>query len=293
MVLTIDAGGTTIKYAVLDQNGAVISSGSAPTKKGDAFLPQLRGIIEEMRGKSFSETTGGGSFSFDQVAIAVPGPSKEKTILKSVALELENVSLEGLTDLPFIMTNDSTAAIFGGWRAAGSPKTPFVGFTLGTGVGGGMLINGTMVTGVTSSAGEFGHMSIDADGPACGCGNRGCLERYVGWKDLVSQAQALGLMVRDGKDLFNSVDPRAQELWDWVGHKIGFAVSNIIWAVNPSHVLLTGGVARAFSRFEKTLREEISRRVIPALRDGVQIYANLDEHLAHQGLLALTLSVLK
>jgi len=288
MILTIDAGGTTIKYAVLDESGAVLSSASAPTKKGAAFLPQLRSIIEEMRGKNFDNAQTGRRTSFDRVAIAVPGPVKDKTMLKTVALELENVSLEDLTDLPFTLTNDATAAIYGGWYTVGSPKTPFVGFTLGTGVGGGMVVNGKMVTGAASSAGEFGHMSIDADGPAGGCGNRGCLERYVGWRDLVAQAQALGLMVRDGKDLFDAVDPRAQELWDWFGHKLGFAASNIMWAVNPSHVMLTGGVARAYPRFEKTLREEISRRVIPALRDGVQIYVNLDEHLAHKGLLALS-----
>lgn len=244
----IDVGGTFAKIGLVDPSGEVLRSVQIPTEpsKGPAnFVRRAAAILRD--------------WSFQSVGLGLAGAVDVRT---GTLLFVPN--LKGWTGFSFkkafekslgvavVVDNDANVAVWGGYVVAlkKRPRT-VVGVTLGTGVGGGLIIDGRLHRGATGSAGEIGHLTLELNGPPCRCGSRGCLEAYAGTCGI--QRLARGFMRRPPSpltpkavaDAALSGDRGARKVWDTVGRRLGQGLANVILLLNPDAVLLLGGVARA------------------------------------------------
>ena len=190
----VDLGGTSVKLGLFDPEGTVLEKWEIPTRKdesGSKILPDIaKSILDKAAEKNIAKEEVAG------VGIGVPGPVDGKGIVhRAVNLGWDvmniNETLGGLLGMPVKAGNDANVAALGEmWCGGGKGYTNMVLATLGTGVGGGIIINGEMVTGATGAGGEIGHIHIEDNEPdACGCGNHGCLEQYASATGVVRLAE--------------------------------------------------------------------------------------------------------
>ena len=266
-------GGTAVKMALVDQrlkilwsetldNRARVSPKALARKLAGALKNHLKGV--------------------ESVGFAVAGDidCARGLVRFSPNLGLKNAPLgpllKKLLKRPVIVDNDANAAAWGIYKTQVSPRIKdVIVATLGTGVGGGLIVNGRLHRGATGSAGEIGHMVLVPGGRPCHCGNRGCLEAYVGGTYLVREALA---RIRRGQGsltwrlaqrkpaevtplLLNWAarrgDPMAQSLWQEAGERLGQALASLINAFNPELIVLCGGLARAHGLFLPATRKAI------------------------------------
>lgn len=259
----VDLGGTTVKMGLLTVDGEILEKWEIPTRKeekGSMILPDIADAILkkiEERGMDKEDIAG--------IGIGVPGPvDAEGVIYKAANLgwDVFNVAktLEGLAGLPVKAGNDANVAALGEmWKGGGAGHKNLVAVTLGTGVGGGIIINGEILTGATGAGGEIGHIHMNDDEvDACGCGNKGCLEQYasatgvvkLAKKHLASSNQAS--VLREGevsaKTVFDAVkagDSLAKEIAEEFGMYLGKGLAAIAGVVNPEIFVIGGGVSKA------------------------------------------------
>lgn len=259
----VDVGGTTIKMGVFDPEGKVLDKWEIPTRtenNGDKILPDIAAAVknkmEEM--KIDKESVVG-------VGIGVPGPvNDDGVVFKAVNLgwDVMNIKeeLEGLVGLPVSAGNDANVAALGEmWCGGGRGYNNMVLVTLGTGVGGGIILNGKILAGSTGAGGEIGHIHIkDDESDTCGCGNRGCLEQYASATGIVRLAnRKLASTNEDtvlrneeisAKSVFDAVkakDKVACEIAEEFGEYLGKGLSAIAAVVNPQAFVIGGGVSKA------------------------------------------------
>ncbi|MBI2385838.1 MAG: ROK family protein [Elusimicrobia bacterium] len=244
----IDVGGTYTKIGLVTPSGSIVESLQIPTEpsKGPADFKRRAAAIVK-------------AWTFGSVGLGLAGGVDAKT---GSLLFVPN--LKGWTGYPFKkefskslgvpvhVENDANAAVWGGYKVAlkGVPRT-VIGVTLGTGVGGGLIIDGRLHRGATGSAGEIGHLTLELDGPPCHCGRRGCLEAYAGTYGILRSAKAhmrrvpSPLTPKAVADAALAGDRGALRVWDEVGTRLGQGLAGLILVLNPDAVLLLGGVARA------------------------------------------------
>ena len=174
--------------------------------------------------------------------------------------------------MPTFLINDARAFGLAELRlGAGKGATSMVGLTLGTGVGGVVIVFGRVHQGHDGTAGEIGHQTIDPDGPWCGCGNRGCLEAYARADQI---AAACGTATAEAAVLAAAAgDDRARRGLGEVGRYLGVGIANMITVLSPDKVVLGGGVAAAGDLLFDPIRTEVSRRVRTTAVDEVAILA--------------------
>lgn len=263
----VDLGGTTVKIGLFDTEGTVIDKWEIPTRKednGSKILPDIAdAILGKLNEKNISKDNVTG------VGIGVPGPVDDNGVVhKAVNLGwgVMNINeiLGGLVQLPVKAGNDANVAALGEmWCGGGKGCNDMVLATLGTGVGGGIIVNGKMVTGSTGAGGEIGHIHIKDDEPdECGCGNHGCLEQYASATGVVRLAnrkletstldsplrQAKDKGVLSAKTVFDAVkdgDKLACEIAEEFGEYLGKGLAAIACVVNPEVFVLGGGVSKA------------------------------------------------
>lgn len=190
------------------------------------------------------------------------------------------------TGLPCALENDANAAALAEqWVGAGREASSLVLFTLGTGIGGGIVLDDRVWHGANGVAGEIGHMSINPDGPLCGCGNRGCIEAYASATAMVRRLrEAVGagaetplaseleqLTARRIHEAAVEGDAVAAENIAQTGRYLGVAVSNIMHALNPRVIAFSGGMTAAGEMLLAPLRDEIARRTMEDSRRDVKI----------------------
>ena len=240
----IDVGGTFVKIGLVSPDGSVLRSVQIPTeaKKGpENFVRRAKAILKGWR--------------YDSIGLGLAGGVDTK---KGTLLFVPN--LPGWTGYSFkkafnaktVVNNDANAAVWGGYVAAlkKKPRT-VVGVTLGTGVGGGIIVDGRLHRGATGSAGEIGHQTLELKGPLCHCGRRGCLEAYAGTYGI--RRTAARFMRRPPSpftpkalaEAAQSGDRGARKTWEEVGSRLGEGLANLVLILNPDAVLILGGVARA------------------------------------------------
>jgi glucokinase len=244
----IDVGGTYAKIGLVRPDGSIVESLQIPTEpsKGPAHFKRRAAALIN-------------NWSFGSVGLGLAGGVDART---GSLLFVPN--LKGWTGYPFKkefskslgvpvhVENDANAAVWGGYKVAlkGVPRT-VIGLTLGTGVGGGLVIDGRLHRGATGSAGEIGHLTLQLDGPLCHCGRRGCLEAYAGTYGILRSAKALmrrppsPLTPKAVAEAALAGDRGALKVWDEVGTRLGQGLASLILVLNPDAVLLLGGVARA------------------------------------------------
>lgn len=263
----VDLGGTTVKIGLFTPEGSVAEKWEIPTRKednGSHILPDIaKAVLGKMEERKIAKD------SVTGVGIGVPGPVDGNGVVhKAVNLgwDVMNINdvLGGLLQLPVKAGNDANVAALGEmWCGGGKGCRNMVLATLGTGVGGGIIVNGKMVTGAAGSGGEIGHIHIEDDEPdACGCGNHGCLEQYAsatgvvrlarrrlassGEDSVLRKAQDNGAL--SAKAVFDAVkegDRLACEIAEEFGKYLGKGLAVIASVVNPEVFVLGGGVSKA------------------------------------------------
>ena len=284
-IAAFDIGGTNLRAALVDARGRISFSTRRPTdgKTGRAeVLQRIVEMIDECR-----EQSPGG---IRAVSIGFPGPLEvergyihtppnlpafRNTPLKAI--------LEKRTGLPVFVDNDANLIALGEQRfGAGVGVASLVCFTLGTGIGGGIVLDGKVWHGANDVAGEIGHMIVVRNGRRCGCGARGCLEQYASATGAVLNARALLrknkesliLKLADGKtkNITSQIIYQAAKRGDAVAaaaleetaRYLAIGVSNIINILNPQMIVVTGGLANAGARLMRPLWAAVKKTAVPA-----------------------------
>ncbi len=262
-VFGVDVGGTTVKLGLFDGEGNILDKWEIPTSKsndGAEILPDVAAAIEgKMKEKGIDKRDVYG------VGVGVPGPVDSKGVVygtDNLGWGIFNVAevLCGLTGLPVKVENDANIAAFGEmWKGGGKGCNNVVMVTLGTGVGGGIIVNGNIVSGYTGGGGEIGHIHVDdTETESCGCGNKGCLEQYASATGIARLARRR-LMKDDtpsrlrkqnisAKTVFDAVkegDAVAIEVAEEFGEYLGKGLAIIATVVNPEVFVVGGGVSKA------------------------------------------------
>ena len=260
----IDVGGTSVKCGLFQTDGTLVDKWEIPTRtenKGENILPDVAETIRnKMQEKDIDKADVAG------VGIGIPGPINTKGEaacavnlywgFKPVAKELSE-----LTGLPAKAGNDANVAALGeAWKGAAAGAQNIIMATLGTGVGGGIIVDGRIVAGHHGAGGEIGHANIDhSETEKCNCGNSGCLEQYTSATGIVrvarkvlessSEESALrsveNLTAKDVLDAFKAGDELAGKIMAQVGEKLGGALAFIAAVVDPEAIVIGGGVSKA------------------------------------------------
>lgn len=292
-VIGVDIGGTKIAAAAIDPTGRIVLKQSVSSPAGDrdamvdAILKIVRSAIDMARSEGF-EVLGCGIGAAGFILHA------EGVLLESPNIAWSMVPLERLvrdaTGLPSFLDNDANAAAAGEhFRGACQGVDDFVYLTLGTGVGGGLFVNGKLYRGARGTAAELGHMTIDPHGPLCGCGRRGCLEAMASGTALereaarfAAQDKGSALLSMTGGDLSAITgeivseaaaagDTAALEAFHLIAYHLGLGIVNLIHAFDPSMVVLGGGMARSGQFLLEEVRHAVAAHGIGILVEGAEI----------------------
>ncbi len=260
----VDIGGTTVKMGLFDRDGCVLDKWEIPTVKdndGAAILPDVaESILHKMQEKGINKS------DVEGIGVGAPGAIMEDGQLISGAVNLGwgsfNVAkvLNGYLDIPVKAVNDANAAAFGElWQGGGKGYSNMVAVTLGTGVGGGIIVGGRILSGATGGGGEIGHIHIeDKETEECGCRKKGCLEQYASATGIVRLARRrlqrdnAPSLLREGelsaKAVFDAVkagDAVAGEIAGQFGEYLGKGLAIVATVVNPEVFVIGGGVSKA------------------------------------------------
>ena len=262
-VFGVDVGGTTVKMGYFDIEGNLIEKWEIPTRtedKGVNIIPDIAGsILVKLAQKDIDKKEVAG------VGIGVPGPVKEDgTVLVAVNLGWDkrntNEQLEDLLGIPVKTANDANVAALGEmWRGGGQGYEDVVAVTLGTGVGGGVIIGGKVIAGSNGAGGEIGHIHLeDNESEECGCKGHGCLEQYASATGVVRLAKkkladsSKPSVLRDDEvtakavwDAVKADDELAKEVANIYGEYLGKGLAAVAAVVNPQVFVIGGGVSKA------------------------------------------------
>ena len=276
----VDLGGTTVKIAYFDETGAMLEKWEIPTVTADggkAILPDIAASIAQHRTKYDHEVLG--------IGIGVPGPVDGKGVVNrcvNLGWGVFNISqaLSALTGLPVKAGNDANVAALGEfWKGGGQGCENMVFVTLGTGVGGGIVVEGKLLHGAYGSGAEIGHMVLNRqETDKCGCGKQGCAEQYCSATGIVRLAKQYlassntpsalrsveNLTCKDVFDAAKSGDSAAAAILDKVYMYLGELLANICNVVNPETVVIGGGVSKAGNVLLEGLKPWFGRYVFHA-----------------------------
>ena len=263
-VFGVDIGGTTVKIGLFSAEGQLLDKWEITTRTDDGGAYILGDIADSVKAKM--EEKSSAKDDVIGVGMGVPGPVKDDgTVIKCVNLGwgVFNAAEElgKLLDMKVKVGNDANMAALGEmWQGGGKGHLNIVCITLGTGVGGGIILDGKMLAGVNGAGGEIGHMTMDVnETDVCNCGKRGCLEQYASATGIVRMAnKALNGSDRPSKlrevqyisakeifDAAKSGDDLAMDLADELGKKLGLALAQVACVVDPEVFVIGGGVSRA------------------------------------------------
>jgi len=273
MILGIDIGGTAVKFGVVDDKFSVVKTYSIPTEtdKGDKHL--VNTIVQ--KAKEIKK-----EISFDSIGIGSPGTidAKNGIILRASNLPFENTHVTEIVErelsVPAYIANDARCAAAGELRAGlGREYNNFIMLTLGTGVGGGIVINKELYMGIDGRAGEIGHMIIKCDGLSCPCGQNGCYEQYASVTALIRETKAAieknpeSLLAKIGKDDVNgktAFDAKgkgcsvASEVVENYIDCIAVGISGLIRIFQPEAIVLGGAISNEGDNLLLPLKEKVT-----------------------------------
>ena len=292
-----DLGGTNIKAGLVDvDTGTVLTSRSIPTqaRQGpEAVLERMAKLIADLIKESqiASSEIGG-------LGISAPGVIDLETnttlFLPNLYTEWRNVAvgerMKAHLGLDVDMLNDVRAITYGEWAfGAGQGVDSIACFAIGTGVGGGLLVNNQLVLGFGGTAGELGHQTVDPNGPLCGCGNYGCIEVFASGPAIAAEAgrgirqgwstKIIELIDNDLNKLSAKIvaeaahmgDPLALEVWNRAGTYLGIGIANILTCVGVKRVVLGGGVSKAGELLLDPIWKVVKERVFLMPVEKVEI----------------------
>jgi glucokinase len=283
----IDLGGTNLRAAVADTDTGQIyhqrKCATLANEGQEAVIQRLVGLIHELR-----EASGLSNGTIKGIGIGVPGTPDIDTgviqFLPNLPGKWLNVPLQSIVedrvDLPVALINDVRAITLGEWTfGAGRGADTLACLAIGTGIGGGVVVNGKFHLGIGGTAGEFGHHVVEPDGLPCGCGGRGCLELYasgpaiaaMGVKEVMhGHTTKIGELVNHDLNRIDAGivvqaalegDPIAQGILQRAGKYLGIAVGNILGVISPQRVIFSGGVSSAGDLLLRPIVQTVNERV--------------------------------
>jgi len=280
-IIGIDLGGTNLKCALLDSNLKIKAKSYFSTKSFDNKLKLIQGIADSIN--SFISSHGIPRKAVSGVGIGLPGPVDT---FKGVVHFLPNIPgwrevglkkiLERKTGCRVFLDNDAKLMALAEYRAGQAKKFKnALCLTLGTGVGGGLIINGSLYRGSDNAAGEIGHVPINEKGPPCPCGGNACLEAYIGNAMILKEARRLfgpRTTLEDVSSLAKANNRKAIDLWVKVGDRLGIALSGVINMLNLDAVVIGGGVSDAGKVLFESVRKTIGLRAMSVQAERVKIF---------------------
>lgn len=277
----IDIGGMSVKGIVVDGNGQIICNGTAPTGEMDGGVSLTANVTELIN--SLIEKSGKDTKEFAGVGIGCPGviDSKNGVVIFAGNLALKNYPLVGsikkVVNLPVKITNDANAAALGEAKfGAGKSYDNVLFITLGTGVGGGVIIDGKLFEGYKSAGTELGHIVIKEGGRPCTCGRKGCFEAYSSATALMRKTkevmqenknskmwESYTLETVSGKTAFDyaSTDKSAKSVVDWYVKHLACGITNLANVFRPQIVMLGGGVCNQGERLIAPVRNLVRQEI--------------------------------
>ncbi|CDM64103.1 ROK family protein [Pyrinomonas methylaliphatogenes] len=282
IVIAVDLGGTNLRAAAVDRCGRINNHVRYQTPHTDDAEDIVHAIIAAARECERRSAVDGARVR--ALAVALPGTVEAKS---GVVMNAPNIpcingfrlraALTEEISWPVILENDANAAAIGEmWRGSARAHRTIVCLTLGTGVGGGIILDGQLWRGVDGAAGEIGHMSVEPFGQACNCGSRGCLEVYA-------SATAIARMAREGlarypnsplhsireltaKDVYEhglAGDELSREVFRRMGQYLGIGLANLVNLLNPELIVIGGGAANGWDLFIEHAQQEMLARAFP------------------------------
>lgn len=278
MILAVDIGGTRFRVAVSDRDGRIVRVVRRETDRdggADWMVAEVTALAEEMAA----------DHEVNAVGIGFGGPvdfANRRVINSTHVKGWDDVPLAGvLSDavgVPAVVDNDANVGALGEYAfGAGRGAHSLVYYTVSTGVGGGIVIEGRVHRGANGNAGELGHVPILADGPLCACGNLGCLEALCSGPAIAARARKAGvrggtsLTAKDVFDLARDGHRKAMRVVGETADYLGMGIAAAINTIAPECVVIGGGVSGAGKTLLDPLRASVSRRVMPVHRPNVRI----------------------
>ena len=295
-VIGVDMGGTKILSAVIDAEGNILGTAKVSTKAGRgavAVIDRIANCIQRAVDKS-----GVDAASIQAVGIGAPGPLDPATGIVIFAPNLGwrdvplKTELEARTGFPTFVDNDVNVGTLGEHVfGAGRGIQNVVGIFVGTGIGGGIILQGELFHGASKTAGEIGHIIVKARGPRCGCGTRGCLEAIASRTAMTKQFQK-AILKKGKKSVLSELtggdlgairsgvlakavrlnDELTLKVFKKVTKYLGIGIGSIVNFLNPEMIVLGGGVVEALDdTFLDDIRDATEKYSLPNTLDGVQI----------------------
>nr|WP_321292433.1 ROK family protein [uncultured Trichococcus sp.] len=279
-LIGIDIGGTTIKMALFDAEGTMLDKWQIPTntEENGIFIPDemVASINKRLADKkqNSSELLG--------IGIGVPGPVDDLVVKRAVNLGWSDFPLKQLMEqrlnLPVVLLNDANAAALGElWQGSADQLRDIVFVTLGTGVGGGIIVDGKILNGRHASGGEIGHIPVQSEETRlCGCGNTNCLECYGSAKGMLNTMNQLAgeEVVSNTKEIFALItqgDSRAQEALTITIDYLARAIAGILNTLDPEELVIGGGVSEAGEAFLTPLKTALDQYTFPQISGHIQL----------------------
>jgi glucokinase len=278
----VDLGGTNLRIAAVSQQGELMEKVTLGTRVAlgkDHVMGAMCDAIRVLASRY------GANFTLQGIGIGVPGIIDMKTGMLRESPNLPGwaetpvrAEIERLLGTRVILENDANVAALGEkWLGAARDVDDMAMLTLGTGVGGGIVLQGRIWHGMTGMAGEFGHMTVEPEGPPCGCGNRGCVEQYASAtavvrmaKEAIASGRAPGLAKAASSDpefsskaIYNLAiqgDEEAKKIFGRVGRALGICLANLVNAFNLNMYVIGGGASSAWEAFSPFIFEELRQR---------------------------------
>jgi glucokinase len=288
LVIAIDLGGTNLRAAAIDRIGKIHRHVKRLTPRDGDPANLVSAIVAAVR----ECAAGVDQTPIRAVAVAIPGTvhHTEGTVMNAPNLPwLNGFALTAAlqTDLSstVMIENDANAAAVGEmWQGAARDARSIICVTLGTGVGGGVILDGELWRGIDGTSGEVGHVGVVYDGPPCGCGSRGCVEQFASATAIVRMTRELlpeypdstlkAISPLTAEAVYRqgiSGDELAREVYRRAGTYLGMGLASLVNVLNPELIVIAGGVAESWGLFIPSVRAEIDARAFPEPARRVQL----------------------
>lgn len=267
-VIGIDLGGTAIKLGRFSEDGKCRESLTLPTPQPATPEAVIQALVAAINALEIT--------AVKAIGVGTPGPTDAAGKIAKIAINLVGWNdipvaelLEAKTGLPTIIANDANCAGLGeAWLGAGRNFRNLILLTLGTGVGGAIILDGKLFTGHQGAAGELGLISLNPEGPKCNSGNNGSLEQYVSVQAI---RRLTGLEPLELGELAEKGDRKALDFWQNYGKNLGIGLASLIYVLTPEVIIIGGGISASAKFFFPAALAEIERRVLPISRTGLQL----------------------
>ncbi|HEX5890048.1 MAG TPA: ROK family protein [Pyrinomonadaceae bacterium] len=291
LIFAADLGGTHLRAATVDQQGKIHFRSKQNTPQGTDPNEIVAAVVNAVR--EYRKEIGAEPDRLQAVSLVVPGTVNvaEGIVVKAPNLPCLDgfpltTALTNALGLPAILENDANAAAVGEmWQGAARGCRTIICVTLGTGVGGGIILDGELWRGVDGAAAEIGHMCVDPfGGVACTCGSRGCLEVFASATAIVRMTREASPRYPDSvlhasnnltaESIFAAGlegDDLALEIFRRMGVYLGIGLANLINILNPEMIVIGGGVVNGWDLFEKHMMQQVEERAFPLLAARVKI----------------------